>query len=243
MGHLLYLIFLSLVAAVGCPAVAADGAPSAVAGADYFAADDHVSDPVSPEDALVAGFFASLCGTSRWSGGVAAFDLVFTTSVHSPIHLAYFVIASIFPVLADGWGCCTGLFPRQDFEKIGRPPKVTTFGMSMKFILVNETIILKSPVAMPALLLTDETSATLSKKNRKCSSVMYNNTPYKVNFFFWLPIYSACNLTDFVVRMFPAKELTSSSVASSLSHMGLLLRTNIWPLCFGYLGSPPIVPC
>lgn len=51
---------LTLVAAVGYPAVAADGAP--VAASDYFAADDRVSYPVSPAYALVAGLFASLVG-------------------------------------------------------------------------------------------------------------------------------------------------------------------------------------
>lgn len=75
--------------------------------------------------------------------------------------------------------------------------------MPIKIFLVNVIITSKSPVATPALLLTDETSATsinLAKKTPKWSSVIYRGTLCKVSFVFLGTIYSICNLTDFVVR-------------------------------------------
>lgn len=111
--------------------------------------------------------------------------------------------------------------------------------MSMKFFLVNVTIILKSPVAMPALLLINDTlvtSTNFAKKNPKWSSVMYNGTPYKVTIVFLVSMYSICNRTDFVVRLFGARDLAASSVGSRMSHMAILLRANTLALInFFYL--------
>lgn len=96
--------------------------------------------------------------------------------------------------------------------------------------LVNVTILYTSQVAMLALYLMNETSATstnFAKKKPKCSSVIYQGALYKVTFVFLVPIYSICKLFEFVVRMLPASDLAASLIAVRLSHMALLLRDSI----------------
>lgn len=81
----------------------------------------------------------------------------------------------------------------------------------MKVFLVNVIIISKSTVAIPALHLTEESSVTFTNT---WFSGMYNGTPCKLTF---VPIYSICKLTDFVVMM--DRDLAASLVDNRMFHM------------------------
>lgn len=130
---LLFFVGTPAAAPIGALSVASDVTPAS-AGAPSFVSDDTNLKPlmlpflahllklellliwVSPADALVAAILRPACGASCWWGGVVAFKFIFTT-------LSLIVYASVVSLLADGWGCGTGLFPGQDFERCSVAPQ------------------------------------------------------------------------------------------------------------------------
>lgn len=114
--------------------------------------------------------------------------------------------------------------------KILRPRHSSISGMAIKFSLVMVTFNTKSPVAIPVLLDTADTSSTclnLEKKAPNLSSVMSIGTPSNESLVLRVPIYSACSRTDFVVSTLPASFLASSSLSTSISHSALAFLERI----------------
>lgn len=80
----------------------------------------------------------------------------------------------------------------------------------------------------------------LGKENPNWFLVTYKGSLCKVTFVLLVPVYSFCNLTDFVIRMFLARD-SAFSVSTRTFHMALLLLVIPLVPILRHLGPPPLL--